>query len=59
LLERGKTSGELMIRTKIKFVIDIKNTMKTAPLMQYYNNQGKFYAVNGIGSIEEVRMSAG
>jgi adenylate kinase len=22
--------------------------MKTAPLMQYYNDQGKFYAVNGI-----------
>jgi hypothetical protein len=28
LLEEVKTSGELMIRTKIKFVIDIKNTMK-------------------------------
>jgi adenylate kinase family enzyme len=26
-----------------------KNTMKTAPLMGYYNKQGKFYAVNGIG----------
>jgi adenylate kinase len=23
--------------------------------MQYYNNQGKFYAVNGIGSIEKLR----
>jgi adenylate kinase len=28
--------------------------MKTAPLMQYYNDQGKFYAVNGIGSIQEI-----
>jgi adenylate kinase len=31
--------------------------MKTAPLMQYYNDQGKFYAVNGIGSIQEPRLS--
>jgi adenylate kinase len=28
--------------------------MRTAPLMQYYNDQGKFYAVNGIGSIQEI-----
>ncbi|MEO0046483.1 MAG: hypothetical protein RL705_1674, partial [Bacteroidota bacterium] len=27
---------------------------KTAPLMDYYEAQGKFYAVNGIGSVEEV-----
>jgi hypothetical protein len=44
---------ELMIRTKIKFVIDIKNTMKKQHFNAVYNNQGKFYAVNGIGSIEE------
>jgi hypothetical protein len=34
--------------------------MKTAPLMGYYKEQGKFHAVNGIGSIDEItlRLSA-
>ena len=27
---------------------------KTAPLMSYYDAQGKFFAVNGIGTIEEI-----
>ena len=27
---------------------------KTAPLMAYYHSQNKFYAVNGIGTIEEI-----
>jgi adenylate kinase len=55
LLERGKQVVELMIKMKIKSEIATRNTiMKTAPLMQYYNDQGKFYAVNGIGSIQEI-----
>jgi hypothetical protein len=29
-VRRGKNKEELMIRTKIKFVIDIKNTMKNS-----------------------------
>ena len=55
LLERGKTSGrpddqdEEKIRNRYQ-----EYNEKTAPLMQYYDAQGKFYAVNGIGSIEEV-----
>jgi adenylate kinase len=34
--------------------------MKNSPLMGYYNEQGKFHAVNGIGSIDEItlRLSA-
>jgi adenylate kinase family enzyme len=40
---------------KIKSEIATRNTMKEAPLMQYYNDQGKFYAVNGIGSIKKFR----
>jgi adenylate kinase len=55
LLERGKTSGRIDDQDEDK----IRNRYqeyneKTAPLMQYYNDQGKFYAVNGIGSIQEI-----
>ena len=55
LLERGKTSG----RPDDQDVEKIRNRYqeyneKTAPLMNYYNIQNKFYSVDGIGSIEEV-----
>ncbi|WP_291113881.1 adenylate kinase [Flavobacterium sp. UBA6135] len=55
LLERGKTSGRADDQDEDK----IRNRYqeyneKTAPLMAYYKAQGKFYAVNGIGSIPEV-----
>ena len=61
LLERGKTSGrpddqdEEKIRNRYQ-----EYNEKTAPLMAYYQAQGKFYAVDGIGSIAEVtaRLSA-
>jgi len=55
LLERGKTSGrpddqdEEKIRNRYQ-----EYNEKTAPLMDYYQDQGKFYAVNGIGSIAEI-----
>jgi adenylate kinase len=55
LLERGKTSGrpddqdEEKIRNRYQ-----EYNEKTAPLMDYYKSQDKFYTVNGIGSIEEV-----
>jgi len=55
LLERGKTSGrhddqdEEKIRNRYQ-----EYNEKTAPLMEYYQAQGKFYAVNGIGAIEEI-----
>ncbi|MBP8158275.1 MAG: adenylate kinase [Flavobacterium sp.] len=55
LLERGKTSGrpddqdEEKIRNRYQ-----EYNEKTAPLMHYYEAQGKFHAVNGIGSVEEV-----
>jgi adenylate kinase len=55
LLERGKTSGrpddqdEEKIRNRYQ-----EYNEKTAPLMEYYNAQGKFYSVNGIGTIEEI-----
>lgn len=55
LLERGKTSGrsddqdEEKIRNRYQ-----EYNEKTAPLMDYYSAQNKFYAVNGIGSIAEI-----
>jgi adenylate kinase len=61
LLERGKTSGrpddqdEEKIRNRYQ-----EYNEKTAPLMEFYTKQGKFHAVNGIGSIHEItgRLSA-
>jgi len=55
LLKRGLTSGraddqdEEKIRNRYQ-----EYNEKTAPLMEYYNKQGKFHAVDGIGSIVEV-----
>ena len=55
LLARGKTSGrpddqdEEKIRNRYQ-----EYNEKTAPLMEYYKKQGKFHAVNGIGTIAEV-----
>jgi adenylate kinase len=54
-LERGKTSGRIDDQDEEK----IRNRYqeyneKTAPLMNYYQEQGKFFAVNGIGSIAEI-----
>ncbi|AEW87062.1 adenylate kinase [Flavobacterium columnare] len=55
LLERGKTSG----RTDDQDEEKIRNRYqeyneKTAPLIGYYQNKGRFHAVDGIGTIEEV-----
>jgi adenylate kinase len=54
LLERGKTSGRIDDQDEEKLEIATKNTTKTAPLMDYYKNQNKYFAVNGIGSITEI-----
>lgn len=61
LLERGKTSGRVDDQDEEK----IRNRYqeyneKTAPLMEYYKAQNKFYAVDGIGSIADItgRLSA-
>jgi adenylate kinase len=55
LLERGKTSGrpDDQDEEKIRNRYDEYN-QKTAPLMNFYENQNKFYAVNGIGTIQEI-----
>ena len=55
LLERGKTSGrpDDQDEEKIRNRYDEYN-QKTAPLMNYYAEQGKLHAVDGIGTILEV-----
>lgn len=55
LLERGKTSG----RSDDGDVSIIENRInvyneKTAPVMEYYRKQDKYYAVEGMGSIDEI-----
>jgi len=60
LLERGKESGraddanEDVIRDRIQVY---KN--QTAPLKEYYQNQNKYYGVDGEGSISEITERVG
>jgi adenylate kinase len=55
LLERGKSSGRSddQDEDKIRNRFDEYN-QKTAPLKAYYEKQGKFHSVNGIGDIDEI-----
>lgn len=55
LLERGKISGRTddQDENKIRNRFDEYN-QKTAPLKEYYEEQGKFHSVNGIGAIDEI-----
>lgn len=55
LVERGKTSGRsddadpAIIRNRI-----VEYNKKTAPLKEYYLNQGKCFDIKGVGSIDEI-----
>lgn len=55
LIERGKVSNrtddqdENKIRNRF-----IEYNQKTAPLIEFYKKQGKYQAINGIGTIEEI-----
>ena len=55
LLNRGITSGRAddQDEVKIRNRFDEYNS-KTAPLCDFYEDQGKFHSINGIGSIEEI-----
>ena len=55
LMNRGTTSGRSddSNRLIIENRIEVYN-QKTAPLIQYYQNAGKYKAINGLGSIEDV-----
>ncbi len=55
LLQRGKTSGRTDDQDPEKIRIRYQEyNQKTAPLMAYYQKQNKFYAVDGIGSVEQI-----
>jgi adenylate kinase len=60
LLERGKVSGRSddQDEDKIRNRFDEYN-QKTAPLKDFYDEQGKFHSVNGIGAIDEITMRLG
>lgn len=55
ILERGKTSGrvddqeEAKINTRIQVYLD-----ETLPVAAYYEKQGKFHQIDGVGKIEEI-----
>lgn len=55
LIGRGATSGrsddkdEVVIRNRIR-----EYELKTAPLKDYYTAQGKYKAIDGVGSVEEI-----
>jgi adenylate kinase len=55
LLKRGQDSGRVddQDEEKIRNRFDEYNS-KTAPLIAYYQAQGKFYSVDGIGEIAEI-----
>ena len=55
LVNRGKTSGRVddQDEEKIRNRFEEYNN-KTAPLRDFYEAQGKFHSVNGIGSIDEI-----
>jgi adenylate kinase len=55
IMERGKTSG----RTDDQDPAKVENRIKvynqeTFPLKEFYSKQGKFFSINGVGSIEEI-----
>jgi adenylate kinase len=55
ILERGKTSG----RADDQDVAIIRNRInvynqKTAPLIDFYSDQGKYYPVEGVGTVQEI-----
>ena len=53
--ERGKTSGraddqeEEKINTRIRVYME-----ETIPVAKFYEKQGKYYAINGIGAVEDI-----
>ena len=55
LLERGKTSGRTddTDESKIRNRFNEYNT-KTAILKEYYQEQGNYYGVDGVGAVEEI-----
>ena len=58
LLLRGKDSGRADDQDQRIIAARIKEyNNKTAPLVNYYNEQGKYRAVKGVGAIEDIFSS--
>ena len=55
LIKRGKESGRIddQDRTKIQNRFDEYNN-KTAPLINFYKTQNKFFKVDGVGDINQI-----
>ena len=57
LLERGKSSGRADDQSVEKINMRLQEyDNKTKPLIEYYNDQNKFYSINGIGSLEQITL---
>ena len=57
LINRGKTSGRADDNAEtIKKRLDVYNT-QTAPLIEWYEKEGKRHAVKGYGSLEEINAA--
>ncbi|MBT7624353.1 MAG: adenylate kinase [Flavobacteriaceae bacterium] len=55
LISRGKESGRADDQDKSKIQNRFEEyNKKTSKLIEYYNNQGKFYSVEGLGEINEI-----
>ena len=55
LISRGKESGRVDDQDKSKIQNRFEEyNKKTSKLIEYYNNQGKFYSVEGLGEINEI-----
>ncbi len=55
LINRGKESGRVDDQDKSKIQNRFEEyNKKTSKLIEYYNNQGKFYSVEGLGEINEI-----
>jgi len=59
LIKRLKERGESLGRSDDKDENVIKDRIqeyedKTAPLADYYDKQGKYYAISGVGEVEEI-----
>ena len=55
IIKRGRDSGREDDKNEsVIFNRIITYNKKTAPLKEYYNEQGKYYRVNGVGSLDEI-----
>ena len=54
-LKGGKSSGRADDQSVEKINMRLQEyDNKTKPLIEYYNDQNKFYSINGIGSLEQI-----